>query len=386
MKLLQNSLLDCHSAALAVLVALVMTACGGGGTPSTNAAATPSSIAVTNSPVTIPNSTYLTGSAELGGWTVLQQARALCGFKPLTQNPILDQAAKLHARYMIYIATRSIPEYLSHYEQSLSSAFHSTATCNPSLETCNLDTGVNNPFYRGVYPWDRTSALGYGTEVGEIIEASVWPSSNPSAIPSAELRGAESMRNLMNTVYHLIGAMYEGSDVGFGADTMPTTRGTTEVRFGSLNGFHTSTLSIGTNTVASYPCDKVINVPSTFVPAQESPNPCIGPTGTRLACAGQRMGPPIYLKVDYPQVLSLNSSSLTLASDGSLVPTTLFTSVNDLHSEVGRNEVFVVPSTPLAPNTSYRFSVNGTTGQTNFQGTVVSTAPFAQSFTFTTGS
>jgi hypothetical protein len=287
---------------------------------------------------------------------------------------------------MTYIATRNIPEYLSHYEQSLSSAVNSTTVCNPSVETRNLDTGLNNPFYRGVYPWDRTSALGYGTEVGEIIEASVWPSSNPSALPSAEVRGAESMRNLINTVYHLIGGMYEGSDVGFGADTMPTARGTTEARFGSLNGFHTSTLSIGTNTLASYPCDKAINVPSTFVPAQESPNPGIGPTGARLACPGQRMGPPIYLKVDYPQVLSLPSISPTLASGGSLVPTTFFTSVNDLHCEVGRNEVFVVPSAPLAPSTSYRFSVNGTIGQTNFQGTVVSTGPFTQSSTFTTGS
>jgi hypothetical protein len=388
MKSLKNSFLDCHGTALAMVGALVLTACGGGGggTPSTSSTAPPSSVAVTGTPVTIPSSTYLAGSAELGGWTVLQQARAQCGFKPLTQNPILDQAAKLHAQYMTYIATRSVPEYLSHYEQSLSSAPNSTTVCNPSVETCNPDTGVSNPFYSGIYPWDRTSALGYGNQVGEIIEASVWPTSNLAAIPSAEVRGAESMRNLMNTVYHLTGAMYEGSDVGFGAAALPTASGTTETRFGSLNGFQSSTLSIGTNTVATYPCDKVINVPSTFVPAQESPNPCIGPTGTQLACAGQPMGPPIYLKVDYPQVLSLSSSSLTLASGGNPVPTTLFNSVNDLHSEVGRNEVFVVPSEPLAPGTSYRFSVNGTIGQTNVRGTVTSTSPFTQSFTFTTGS
>ncbi len=291
MKLLKNSLLNLQHAAVAMVVALTLAACGGGGggTPATSAAPAPSSTAVTSSPLPIPNSTYAAGSAELGGWTVLQQARAACGFKSLTQNTTLDQAAKLHAQYMTYIATRSIPEYLSHYEQSLSSAPNSTTVCNPSVETCNPDTGVNNPFYRGIYPWDRTYALGYGTEVGEIIEASVWPTSNLAAIPSAEVRGADSMRNLMNTVYHLIGAMYEGSDVGFGADTQATSRGTTETRFGSLNGFHSTILSIGANTVATYPCDKVINVPPTFIPAQESPNPCIGPTGTRLACAGQSM-------------------------------------------------------------------------------------------------
>ncbi len=342
----------------------MLVACGGGGggdtgtvpgSPTTNTNNTASTGQVLpNTSVVIPTATYAVGSAELGGWNVLQQARVLCGFGALTQNTLLDNAAWNHARYLTSISGSSGVSELTHYE-----------------------TVTTDPFYTGYYPWDRTSYQGYGTQVAEILEATAWnyDISNPPAFPTMQARGEASMRSLLNTVYHLMGAMYHGKDVGFGADLQTFATGTArreEYRFGSLNGYQTAArrITLGSGNIATYPCQGSTDIPSAFVPANESPNPF-----PSMTSASQKVGPPIYLKADVGQVLSISTRSVS--SNGVPVATTLLDRSNDpvVPAEIGSHEAFVIPLSALAPYSTYQVSLTGT----------LNGVPFSRNFNMSTG-
>jgi len=336
---------------VSLALSLCLAACGGGGGGTTTGTVLPP---VT---VTIPASSYASGSAELGGWTVLQQARVLCSFGALTQNTRLDAAALSHARYLNSISLASGTSILSHYE-----------------------TVTTDPYYTGYYPWDRTTYQNYGPMVSEILEATSWTysSSSASTLPTLQQRGASSMLSLLNTVYHLSGAMDDGAEVGLGADlqTVPS-NGLyhEEYRFGSLNGYQNSAqrIKLGAGVLATYPCQGSTSIPSAFIPANESPNPFPTMTSTN-----QMVGPPIYLKVDAPQVLTVTSSRVT--QGGVSVPTTVLTNANDPNQYggqpyIGTNEAFVIPTRALTPNSTYQVSLTGTINGT----------PFSRSFAMSTG-
>lgn len=341
---------------LPLILSLGLVACGGGGGGDSTTVVVPSPVLP---PVTvpIPTSTYAVGSAELAGYTLLQQARVLCGFGALRQDTRLDAASLNHARYLVNISFASGTPVLSHYEDI-----------------------TTDPNYTGYLPWDRTTATGYGTQVAEILTATVWDydSRNLPAFPTMAQRGTESMRSLLNTVYHLSGAMYDGADVGFGADLHTMNTGTTtrreEYRFGSLNGYQTSRIKLGAGKVVTYPCQDSSDIPPAFVPANESPNPFPAMTSASLT-----VGPPIYLKVDAGQVLSVTSSSVS--QNGVRVPTTVLTHANDPNIDIygqkyiDTNEVFVIPTTALLPNTIYQVSLAGT----------INNVPFSRSFAMSTG-
>jgi hypothetical protein len=212
--------------------------------------------------------------------------------------------------------------------------------------------------------------------VAEILEATVWDYDigNPPVFPTMEQRGANSMRSLLNTVYHQIGAMYNGSEVGFGADIQTQSTGTArreEYRFGSLNGYQNSLATIGRGTVVTYPCQDSTDIPSSFIPANESPNPFPSMTSTSA-----QVGPPIYLKVDSGQTLTVSAYSV-VRQDGTVVPCVLLNNSNDpvRPKEIGFNEAFVIPSSALNPNTTYNVSLSGT----------VNSTPFSRSFAISTG-
>lgn len=322
-----------------MVMTAALAACGGGGggdAPAPTSAASSDLPVISASPVSVPSATYAADSAERGGWQILQEARGLCGFGLLTQDSRLDAAALAHAKYQTNQSKLTGDSLLSHFE---------TVSADPN--------------YTGYEPWDRARAQGYGTQVAEIIAATVWryDVTNPPAFPTPAQRGAESMLNLLNTVYHLTGALYEGADVGLGADLLTIASGSDrreEFRFGSLNGFQTRRLPLGQGKLATYPCQGSVNVPTTFVPAYESPNPF--PTMTSPL---QVVGPPIYLKVDSGQVLRLTAHNIT-RSDGAAVSSTVITRANDPAGMIGDNEVFVVPTAMLQANTRYSISLTGT--------------------------
>jgi hypothetical protein len=216
-------------------------------------------------------------------------------------------------------------------------------------------------------------AAGYGSQVAEILEATVWnyDTSNRPVLPTLQERGTASMRSLLNTVYHLRGALYGGADVGLGADIQTAANGSArqeEYRFGSLNGFQTRSFHLGAGQLVTYPCQDSSGIPPSFIPANETPNPF-----PDIVSTSQAVGPPIYLKVDAGQVLTLSSSNVS--TGGFSVPTQTLTRANDPQGELGDNEVFVVPSSALRANTSYQVVL---TGQ-------IDGMPFSRNFTLTTG-
>lgn len=329
---------------LSLVLSLSLVACGGGGGDSP----------------TVTTASYLPGQAELGAWEVLQEARTQCGFGALTRNAQLDAAALSHAKYLVNLSIATGVSTLSH------------------LET----PGV--PGFTGIYPWDRAQYQGYDyLGLAEILEATVWEYTYPPAFPTMKERGANSMRNLLNTVYHLSGAMYDGSELGLGAYLATTKINATtwreEYSFGSLNAYRyvNQRITLGTGNVVTYPCQGSSDIPTSFEPAHESPNPFIG-----SLYASAIVGPPIYLKVDAPQLLTVNPMSSSVAQNGLAVPFVVLTSTNDPNTDIldGKayitpNEIFVVPTVALKPNTSYQVTLNGT----------VNSMAFNRSFTMTTG-
>lgn len=347
---------------LSLILSLSLVACGGGGD-----SVAPTSVLPT---ITLPirSSSYLAGSAELAGYTVLQQARKLCDFGELTQDTRLDKASKAHAIYLVNKSFADATHELSHYERDASGL-----------------PDIDNPDYTGEYPWDRTNftVLGtdYGTQVAEILVGTWWDydiNSPYLVIPTMEQRGTESMRSLLNTVYHLSGAMYEGADVGFGVAIQTVSTSATarreEYRFGSLNGYQTATLTIGSGEVATYPCQGSSNIPPQFEPASELPNPL--PSMTTV-------GPPIYIKVDRGQKLTVSSTSRIVSQNGYEVPFNVLTNANDPNDDpishkpyIDVNEVFVIPTVPLNPYTTYQITLYGT----------IDSKTFTRSFAMSTGS
>ncbi len=339
-----------------LILSLALTACGGGG----GADSPPTVLPPVK--VDIPASSYPPGSAELGGYTVLQQARALCGFGVLRQDARLDAATRQHARYLTSVSIASGTSVLSHFE---------------AVST--------DPYYTGYYPWDRSLVTGYGDQVAEILVGTWWEYdiNDPSLeIPPLEQRGAESMRSLLNTVYHLSGAMFEGADVGFGSDVQTVSTSAKarheEYRFGTLNGYQTETLELGKGKVATYPCQGSSNIPPEFDPASENPNPFKGSVNVNA-----KLGPPIYLKVDRGQKLSVSASSKIVSQNAEVVPFEVLTNANDPNLDpvsgkpyIEVNEAFVVPTVPLDAHTTYQVTLSGT----------IDKLAFSRSFAMSTGS
>jgi len=329
---------------LSLMLTLGLVACGGGGS---------------DSPA-IETANYLSGQAELGAWNVLQEARTQCGFGALTPNAKLDAAAFSHAKYLVDLSIETGVLELSHYES----------------------VGVAG--FTGEYPGDRAISQGYYySALAEILEATELEYTYQPIFPTMEERGANSMRSLLNTVYHLSGAMFEGSDVGLGAYMKTTMIDATtwreEYRFGALIGYTSPDLRItmGTRKVATYPCDGSSNIPTKFVPVYERPNPFPEMTST-----SQSVGPPIYLKVDAPQVLTVNSSSI-VSQNGISVPFVVLTNANDPNLDpnsgkpyIEANEAFVIPTVPLKPYTTYQVTLSGS----------IDKLAFSRSFTMSTGS
>lgn len=341
---------------LSLILSLGLVACGGGGGGAGVVSNPPShhDNSVTQVTVPIPASPYLAGSAQSGGWNVLQTARKLCGFGVLTQNTQLDQAALAHANYLASESVRLSSTVMEHDEPN-----------------------TNNPFFTGNDPLIRAQSQGYGyrvaVEIAEILASTTWPT-HYGVLPTLEQSGGNAMRDLLNTVYHLQGAMYDGPDIGLGAAQQTAAQGV-EFRFGALNGYQSAAprLLLGARKLATYPCEGSSNIPLAFVPANETPNPF--PTMTSTS---QTVGPPIYLKVDADQTLAVNSATITRSTDGAQVATKLMTRGNDPSRPVmiGSNEAFLIPTQPLNPNSDYVVTIKGSINDTPFQ---------THSFTMRTG-
>ena len=278
--------------------------------------------------------------------------RQACGFGLLQQDSRLDAASAAHAKYLTDLSISQSINWTGHGEDA------------------------TKPGFTGAGPWDRALAAGFpNNRVAEILNAlsTLHATSASDQFAMNEAQGAGSMRSLISTVYHLVGAMTAGRAGGVGsahASGPFTTPGySLEVfRFGALIGDPNNNLQkLGTGTIATYPCAAATHASASWAPATESPNPFADVTSTAVF-----YGTPVYLKVDAPSVLIVTSASIA-RPDGSLVAARQVTKATDPAGEVGANEFFVVPTAALVVGTTYSVAAAGT----------VDGVAFTKTFTFT---
>lgn len=280
---------------------------------------------------------YADASPERAAFNRLQQVRGDCGFGLLNPNARLDQASRAHVNYLIAASSATLSV------------------------TGHGEPDTNNPYFTGGSPADRAAAAGYGASVEEGLDA--WTQSRSGPLASAaslpandpSAWGRASMDSLINSVYHLSTAVSGAIDVGMGSaykrfdqSDSTTYRYTDLFRFGYLAGSQTGTQKLGAGNVATYPCAASTDVAYAFAPANESPNPF-----PEINSASVLVGPPVYLRTDLGNILSVSSYGLKDAAGAAV-------SVRTDTPGIGNHEFFMVPRSPLTPDSRYTASFVGT--------------------------
>ncbi len=274
-------------------------------------------------------------------YSLINAARVSCGFGSVSQSTALDQASQAHDYWMLANG------YYGHGESS------------------TVPKG-----YTGVTPYDRDVAAGYsfnatGLQNGEVITGD----------GSIGNLGASLVSNLLAAPYHSAGVLRGFQNLGIGymdsnaAGVFSTYGALTylTVDFGVAGG-STQQLLSGSD-VKTYPCEGTTGTALRSPP--ESPSPVPGRDMT-----ANPVGQAIVVVVRNGQTLALTSATMISVASGAAVPLLApMDSANDPNKELLGNEGFVLPNSPLATNTSYQVTVNGTNNG----------VAFSRTFTFTTG-
>ena len=312
-------------------------------TPVPAPVAAPTSVAIVNTAP--PTTTYAVGSEELAAFNYINTERLNCGFGSLRQNASLDSAAASHSAWMINNNT------VGHYEV------------------------VNTPGFTGVDPGARMTAVGYKYVVGSEV---LTYASNTKKLGF----GLSGIKDLFAAPYHLIGLLSSNREIGISA-TSGGPAGSGADLVAPLNTSPSTNLVVdmasnttylpqvqGSNDVLTYPCQGSTNVTPQMT-GTESPTPILNRNFTT-----NPIGQPIVVQVATGNKLVITTLSLvtTIGSIPSVIATTL-TSATDLNYEVQPSQAVIIPDTPLAHNTQYTVTIQGTNNG----------ALFVKNFTFTTG-
>ena len=335
----------------AVLAALA--ACGGGGGgggASTTTITGGNANASQNTTVPIvtvaPSApTYAPSSEELAAYNAINTARTTCGFGYLQQNTLLDTAALNHITWMVDNNT------LSHYEVA------------------------NTPAYTGVLPANRFTSAGYTNlvNVGEDIATL----SNTARTGY----GLTGTRQLLAVPYHLTSLMQGNREIGLSVKTGGALASGADITYSgaTANVFLVADMASSTtlqtqqqsaSAVLTYPCQGVTG--TAYQMTNESPSP-IPARNFASSPAGQS----VFVQVAAGQTLVITSSSIVTTIGSNPVPIAVtLTSANDPNGMLTANQAVILPNVPLATNTEYTVTVQGTNNG----------ALFLVNFTFTTGS
>lgn len=313
-----------------------------------------SSALVTSVPAPVYSGTY--AAEKVAIFNRLNDDRSRCGFGKLAQNSKLDLAAQNHADYH---ALNKIAN--THYEAQGSPGY----------------TG-NTPAIRGTY-------AGYSYQMYfENLAQSVWGSwyttSNPSDFSLSEPNAKVTLKTLYSSIYHMAGLMNNSTEVGVGISTFGYTQdGASNAKTLNINTAvplgNTTGQLLGSNTIASFPCDGVTGLHPAFFGENPDPFPSVDRNANPY-------GHPIYVTSGPNTTITLSSGTVTLRG-AAAVPTTTLTSSNDPQLRLQANQVFLVPTTRLADNATYDVSMSGTS--TGLVSSSNPTGAWTKSFSFTTG-
>jgi uncharacterized protein YkwD len=312
-----------------------LAACGGGGGSASPAVpTTPPPASMLLQPSTIitsgGTSTYTAGSDELDAFNLLNQERKNCGFGILAQNSKLDQSATSHSKFLV----ENNLAY-SHYEA----------------------TGL--PFFTGVTETDRATAVGYTNPVAAVL--ATWSGSPAGNPPSA----IEQVRKLLAAPYHSAGMVDNYAEVGVGYSKKqlpPIEKRALNITMGSIEGVN----DLAPDQVYTYPCAGSAGVLKGLV--NETPNPI----PLNLVQDYTKYGTPIIVKVRAGKVLKITSVTLIPAAGGAAIATTVVDQINDPQQGalMLNNTAYVLPMVPLLPQTTYTFTISGTSDGVVFNKTL----------------
>lgn len=360
--------------ALAMLLAALLTACGGGGSganpsptytascadgstrSSTISLAAAQGLCLATKPVD-STSNNLTGyapilktqppdpgyvDAQKVVYDVFNKARGDCGFGYMTRNTKLDQAAIAHANYAV------VNNYNGHYEVAGKDGF----------------TGVD--------PWARMTAAGYANHAPGSSEVanSVWvyrPSERNTAIITAATQ-------LLTAPYHMAGILGSvgHSDIGIGIPI------DVDAGAGYLKGYLVANLgtplgtrqqSLPEGDVRTYPCEGTSG--TSYQLTGEDPNPVPG----RFLLTNP-IGQPIFVMAARGHTLTIVDVTLTGPDGRSLAVLPILNSTTDKSGRfIEPHYAAIMPDKPMLPMTKYNVLITGRDNNT----------PFTRQFSFTTG-
>lgn len=285
----------------------------------------------------IPVATYLAGSEELTGFTLLNSERSRCGFGQLAQSAQLDASAKASADWL------QVNHYTGH--------IHVTGT----------------PGFTGVTAQDRNASAGYSsTQYAEAFADATGTNAKTGY-------GQISVRGLLVAPYHMSSILGDAREVGVSirnATDSASSYGPRVVSMYELASKDSAGPQLADpSAVMTYPCDGSTGVQPYLT--GEDPNPVPGrnlstsPLGTSLYIAVRRNSP-----------LVIASASLTKIGDGTVVALRpAITWNNDPASLYRSHEAYIAADAPLDSNTVYQATVTGTNNG----------VAFSRTFTFTTG-
>lgn len=309
--------------AVAVLASL-LTACGGGGSDGNQSGGgdlppppPPPPVIEADMVTSVPAPTYASGSEELAAFNYLNAERVRCGFGALKQDASLDKAARAHADWMIFNRTYG----------------HSETPDKPN-------------FFTGVTPADRMAAAGYSGSGNEIIGFGIYADKTG--------RGVRDVKELLATPYHGFGGLNPARDVGISVRSPLDFGMTGEITATLMKlGTSTTTQTLGTSDVVTYPCNGTSGVDYKMGPEIPSPVP-----GRNLSA--QPLGHAINVMVRVGNRLEIDSAQLVQISTATPIPLRApVTFANDVHRMYPQWAGYVIPDVALSPDTEYEVLING---------------------------
>ena len=327
--------------AISFAAVLTLAACGGGGGGSNDSSATGANTSSAGSgnsgsssgstlPAThnVATPQYAAGSVQLAMFNQLNTYRQQCGFSPVVENTVLDQAAQAHATYL-------------------------------GLNNVVSDTeDTSKQGYTGVTYADRATKFGFpqGAYSTGVSAGGVYT----NATLSNDQYASKLLNSWLAGVYHIALIAWPITEVGVGESQ--TTANGFPVAWGSVSMANLTAMT--TSGPLTFPCQGTSGVPYATA---------VGETPTPPNTSGQ-WGTPVAVTGNSGDTVRLASGTMTDAS-GSVITLQLLDSSNDPNKLLPNYEAVAYPASPLKPNSTYDVSLTGT-----YNG-----AAFSRTFTFATG-
>ncbi|MEO6354019.1 MAG: CAP domain-containing protein, partial [Burkholderiaceae bacterium] len=294
----------------AILLSLVLTACGGGGGGSSTQAAPPTDAAITSQQLALEDGApQVTGNMATDGLNWFNFRRQQIMGLTVARNSLIDAAAQGH----------------SEYQKRNNSITHDQTPGNPGFTGANLENRLSQAGYNLI--------PSYAT--GEVIAKTGYT------------EGFTAAEALITAIYHrfvIFEPMYKEAGAGYATASSGYTYFTTN--FAASNGLGNG---LGAGKYAVYPYDGQKNLPHNFFSDSEEPDPVPN---------RNEVGYPISVHADITRRITTSVSNFTVRPrGGELLPVRLLTSTSD--SDTPSSAASIIPLEPLTHGTTYDVVFSG---------------------------